>query len=117
MPALMTHSITYRGIERTDAIDAYVHKRAERLVHAGSTVHSCRVVIDGPPKHKHHGGHYFVRIEVSTSLGSFVVDRDHGEQRDAEDLYAAIDASFDRGVRRLHDDAARTASAAQRTRA
>lgn len=113
----MTPSITYRGIERTNAIDAYVHKRAERLVHAGSPVHSCRVVIDGPPKHKHHGGHYVVRIEVGSALGSFVVDRDHGEQRDAEDLYAAIDAAFDRGVRRLHEEVARTASAAQRARA
>jgi hypothetical protein len=112
----MTPSITYRGIERTESIDAYVLKRAERLSHAGSPVHSCRVVIDGPPKHRHHGGHYVVRIEVGSSLGSFVVDHDPGDQRDGEDLHAAIDAAFDRGVRRLHDEIARTTSAAHRTR-
>ena len=112
----MNASITYRGIERTDAIDAYVQKRAERLGHTGMTVSSCRVVIEAPPKHKNHGGHYGVRIEVGSSLGSFVVDRDPGDRHDAEDLYAAIDAAFDRGVRRLHDEVARTASTAQRAR-
>jgi ribosome-associated translation inhibitor RaiA len=106
----MNPSITYRGIERTDAIDAYVNKRAERLDHAGATIHSCRVVIDGPPKHKNHGGHYGVRIEVSSPLGTFVVDKDPGDERDAEDLYAAIDAAFDRGVRRLHHEVERAAN-------
>src|SRR5579872_371241 len=100
----MTPSITYRGLDRTEAIDAYVCRRAEKLDKPGATVRSCRVVIDAPPKHTHHGGHYGVRIEVDSSAGAFVVDRPHGDDPNGQDLYAAIDAAFDRGVRRLHDE-------------
>lgn len=110
----MTPSITYRGIEHMDSIDAYVNRRAERLNRPGTAVHSCRVVLEGPPKHKVHGGHYSVRIEVGCSTGDFVIDREPGDEKDGEDLHAAIDAAFDRAVRRLHDEVGRVVGATQR---
>jgi ribosomal subunit interface protein len=110
----MNPSITYRGVEPTNAIEAYVRKRAERLDRSGTTVHSCRVVVEGPPKHKVHGGHYAVRVEVGCSAGDFVIDRAPGDEKDAEDLYAAIDAAFDRALRRLHDEVGRASGSAER---
>jgi ribosome-associated translation inhibitor RaiA len=112
----MIPSITYRGLDRTDGTDEYVRKRAEKLIKPETRVRSCRVVIDAPPKHPHHGGHYAVRIEVDSSAGDFVVDRSHGDDPDGQDLYAAIDAAFDRGLRRLHDQVERAASIARRAR-
>jgi len=98
--------ITYRKLERTDAIDAYVRKRAQKLVESGHPVLSCHVAVETPHWHKLHGRHYRVRVDFTVPGAELVVDRspDAGGE---EDLYAAIDQAFDHAVRRLRDHAER----------
>jgi ribosome-associated translation inhibitor RaiA len=107
--------ITYRDLEHTDAIESYVCKRAEKLRN-GTPILSCRVIIDAPHRHKLHGRHYVVRIEVTTPGASLVVDRTPDAAREQENLYAAIDAAFNHAVRRLHDHGARADAASRRAR-
>jgi ribosomal subunit interface protein len=112
----MTNSvqITYREVERTDAIDAYIRKRADKLLHTGHPVVSCHVAIEVPHRHKLHGRDYRVRIDLTVPGAELVVDRcpDAGAH---EDLYAAIDAAFEHAVRRLHDHVDRSHSEVRAT--
>ncbi len=102
--------ITYRDVEGSEPIDSYVRKRADKLLNCGHQVLSCRIAVEAPHRHKLHGRHYRVRIDLTIPGAELVVDRwpkTHGEH---ENLYAAIDGAFEHAVRRLHDHADRSRS-------
>jgi ribosomal subunit interface protein len=102
--------ITYRDVEHTEAIEAYVRRRASKLESSTWPVLHCHVVLDEPHRHKHHGRPFGVHITLAISGGEIVVEgARHGSPAE-EDLYASIDAAFDRAVRRLHDYADRRRS-------
>jgi putative sigma-54 modulation protein len=94
--------IVYRDIDRTDAIDAYIRKHLDKLggTHAGQ-VTSCRVALEAPHRHKQHGRHYRVRIDMTVPGAELVVDRNPDAGRGHEDAYAAIDDAFDHALRRV----------------
>jgi ribosomal subunit interface protein len=95
--------IVYRDVERSDAIDAYIRKRFEKLeAHAGRVL-SCHVALEAPHRHKHHGRHYRVRIDLGIAGAELVVDRCPDADRHHEDAYAAIDDAFDNALRRVED--------------
>jgi ribosomal subunit interface protein len=99
--------IVYRDIERTDAIDAYIRKHVEKLQsHAGRAI-SCHVAVEAPHRHKQHGRHYRVRIDLTLPGAELVVDRCPDAGREHEDAYAAIDDAFDHALRRAGEHARR----------
>jgi ribosome-associated translation inhibitor RaiA len=53
----MTYSlrITFHHVERSDAIEAYVRKRAEKMETFAADIIGCSVAIEAPHQHKHHG--------------------------------------------------------------
>ena len=98
-----TLQITFRDIPPSEAIDSYVRRRAEKLETTEGRLVACHVAIEAPHRHKHHGRHYRVRVDVSVPGAALVVDRNPDESRDNEDVYAAIDQAFDNAVRRLRE--------------
>jgi ribosomal subunit interface protein len=95
--------IVYRGFERTSAIDDYVRRHIDKLsAHEGQVV-SCHVALEAPHRHKQHGRHYRVRIDLAIRGAELVVDRCPDDGREHEDAYAAIDDAFHHAVRRLGD--------------
>lgn len=104
----MPLQITYRDLEHSDAIDAHIRKRAEKLSIGGAPLQSCRVVVEAPHRHKLHGRHYVVHIAASTTEGTIIVDRSPDEAREQEMVHAAIDAAFDHAMRQLRHHAHRS---------
>jgi ribosomal subunit interface protein len=94
--------IVYRDLERTDAVDAYIRKHLDKLggTHAGH-VTSCRVALEAPHRHKRHGRHYRVRIDMTVPGAELVVDRNPDANAGHDDAYAAIDDAFDHAMRRV----------------
>jgi putative sigma-54 modulation protein len=91
--------ITFHGIQHSDALTDYVHKKSEKL---SLREHGhCRVAIEQPHKSSHSGNAVRVRID----LGALIVDR----QAEA-DAYAAVDAAFDDAERALREAARRERS-------
>jgi putative sigma-54 modulation protein len=93
----MQINVKGKHLEITEAIDAYVRKKAERLVRYFDKVQSINCVIEKEPNGYH--------VE-------FIVDVEHHDDfivnhRDA-DLYAAIDLAVDREARQLSDHKQRT---------
>ncbi|MDP9000825.1 MAG: HPF/RaiA family ribosome-associated protein [Myxococcota bacterium] len=99
--------ITYRDLTHTDAIDAYVRKRADKLGRFAARIIACRVAVEAPHRHKHHGRHYRVRIDLAIPGAELVVARCPDIGREHEDPYAAIDDAFAHAGRLLHEHARR----------
>ncbi len=100
-----TH-VTFRDIPHSDAVEAYVRKKAQKLEHRLERVRSCRVAVESPHRHHVHGRHYRVRIQLGVPGHELVVGRPHLD-RSHEDLYAAIDCAFDDALRVLSEHARR----------
>jgi ribosomal subunit interface protein len=95
--------ITFRGIESTEPIETYVRTRADKLERFSDRITGCHVMIEKPHRHKRHGQHYRIRIELVVPGDELVVARDPAERKDHEDLYATLDAAFDDAQRVLED--------------
>jgi ribosomal subunit interface protein len=90
--------VTYRDIDSTEAIDAYVRRKAEKLERLGDRrLLSCRVAIESPHRSRIHGRDFRVLIEATVPGKSIVISKNGHDQ----DLYAAIDTAFDEAVRRV----------------
>lgn len=95
--------ITFRGIAPSEPIESYVRTRADKLERFFDRITGCHVMIETPHRHKRHGHHYRIRIDLVVPGDELVVKRDPAERKDQEDLYASIDAAFDDAQRILED--------------
>jgi cold shock CspA family protein len=99
--------ITFRGMPHSDALEAHVRRRAEKLDRLFERLTSCRVVVEAGHRHHRHGNHYRVSIDMGVPRGELAVARAPGDKRELEDAHAAVDSAFDDAERRLEDWARR----------
>ena len=90
--------ITARNLEMTDAIDAAIRKRAEKLEHFSDCITSCRVVVECPHRHHQKGMMYNIHIDLTLPGKELVITREP-----AEDLYVAIRDAFDVATRQVRE--------------
>ena len=90
--------ITFRDIEHSDAIEAHIREKAEKLETFFEPIMSCRVVVEMPHQHKHQGKAFNVRIDIGVPGSEIVVNRDNHE-----DVYVALRDAFDVAKRQLDD--------------
>jgi ribosome-associated translation inhibitor RaiA len=98
--------ITFRDMDHSDSVEDYVRKRAIKLS-AVRRIVACKVAVEAPHRHKNHGRHYRVRIDMTVPGSEVVVDRCPDVGDACADVYAAIDYAFDHALRRLRDGAKR----------
>ncbi len=103
--------ITMRDLPPSEAIEGHVRTHAAKLDKLCSRLTACHVTIETPHRHKTHGNHYRVRIDLAVPGGELVVDRDRTESKEHEDAYAAVDAAFEGAERVLRDHARRQRAA------
>ena len=99
--------ITYRDFEHTDALDAFVKRHVEKLESVAGHVTSCRISVEEPHRHKSHGRHFRIRIDISVPAANLLVDRCPDARHEYEDAYAAIDEAFEHASRMLTEHARR----------
>lgn len=90
--------ITVRDIPHSDALDAHIREKVEKLEQFYPHIIGCRVVVEMPEKHKHQGRRFNVRIDLTVPGGELAVNRDFNE-----DIYVALRDAFDAARRRLED--------------
>ena len=100
---LLPLQITFRGMEPSEAIAADIRQRAAKLDEFYDRVTSCRVVVEVPHRHHHHGKLYHVRVEVIVPGRELVVSRAPGEHHAHEDAHVAIRDAIDAVARQLAD--------------
>ncbi len=98
--------VSFVGLEPSDSIREYAERKAGALALEPELM-SCRVVLEA--NHHSRGGKRFrAKFELVVPRQTIVVGAS-GEAQ--EDIYAAIDESFDEAKRALHEHAARTREA------
>jgi ribosomal subunit interface protein len=95
--------ITFRDLEPTEAIEANIRKKAEKLERFSDHLMSCRVIIEAPHRHHRKGRLFHVRVDLGVVGGELVVTREGPLDHAHEDVYVAIRDAFDATIRQLED--------------
>lgn len=95
--------IAFRNMDPSDAVEADVRDRVDRLERFCDRITGCRVVVQAPHRHQSKGKLYEVRIEIDVPGEAVVVQRSGPENHAHEDVYVAVRDAFDAATRRLQD--------------
>lgn len=100
--------ITFRNTESSEAMEAEIRKRVDKLNRHYSDMVSCRVVVEAPLQHHQKGGLYKVRVDVTCPDGKLEVNRDPDARHHAhKDAYVALRDSFLAIERKLEEHTGR----------
>ncbi len=77
--------ITYRGIEKTDAIERLIHEKAAKLDEVHDGVVSCRIALEKRQESQRSGSPYRVRIVTRVPPGHELVVRRENSEGDMHD--------------------------------
>ncbi len=88
--------ITLRNIANSEAVEASIRRRAEKLERYPRRIVRCRVVVEIPSRHRQQGKEFVVRLDIKVPGNEIVISHDHHE-----DLYAALHEAFHAARRRL----------------
>jgi ribosomal subunit interface protein len=88
--------ITLRNIAKSEAVEACIRRKAEKLDRYHRHIISCRVVVEIPSRHKQQGKEFVVHLDIKTPGNEIVITHDHHE-----DLYTALHDAFHAAQRRL----------------
>lgn len=95
--------VTFRNMDRSDAIEAEIGERVARLEKFFDRISSCDVIVEAPHRHQKKGKHYVVRVRLVLPGQEILVDRDPKDSRDRSDIRIAIRDAFAAAQRRLQD--------------
>lgn len=95
--------ITFRNLGHSEAIEAKIRERAEKLSTFYNRIMSCRVAVEALHKHHQQGNHYHIRIDVKVPDRELVAGREPDEHHAYTDVYVAIRDTFDAMRRQLED--------------
>jgi ribosome-associated translation inhibitor RaiA len=88
--------ITLRNMDYSEALDARIRARAEKLETLYPRIMSCQVVVERLSSSHQSGNDYLVRIDLRVPGHDIAINR----ERD-EDVYVAVRNAFDSATRRL----------------
>ena len=95
--------VSFRNMDRSEAVEARVREKAEKLEKYYGHLTSCRVVIEAPERRRLKGKLFHVRIELGLPGKELVVSRHPKDKKAHEDVYVAIRDAFDAARRQLED--------------
>ncbi|MBD3619406.1 MAG: HPF/RaiA family ribosome-associated protein [Chromatiales bacterium] len=95
--------ITYRHMEKSEALDTRIRERADKLEQFAPNIMSCRVVVDAPHQHKHKGVHYRISVDVTLPGHEIAVTRSPDQHGAHEDPYVVVRDVFDALERQLEE--------------
>jgi ribosomal subunit interface protein len=95
--------ITFRDMPHSDAIEAHIRKKADKLDEFYDQIMGCHVVLEQPHGHHHKGKLFHVTIDLTVPAGELVINRSPEEHHAHEDAYVAIRDAFKAMRRKLQD--------------
>jgi len=99
--------ISYRGVEKTEPIEALLHEKCAKLERYCDHINSCRISIEKPQEHQTSGNPYRVRLDITIPPGKEIaVIKGNGKGDMHKELHAVIRDAFDaarRQVQKIND--------------
>lgn len=96
-------TIVWKGMQASPALEERVREDLAALHHAWPQIIAARVALERPHRHKRHGNHFQVKVEVTVPGKVLCVTRDPPQHTNSEDPYAAVSEAFETITRRLKD--------------
>lgn len=93
--------LTFRDIPHSDAVEAVVIKKSEKLDRIYDQLMGCRVVIESPHRKRNHGNLYHTRIDITVPGDEIIVGRDPAANHAHEDVYSSVNDAFRAAERQL----------------
>lgn len=90
--------ITCRNIEHSEALEAHIRNKMEKLEEFFKHITSCHVVVEVPHKHQHQGRRFNVRIDIGVPGNEIVVTHEL-----ADDVFVGLRDAFNAAKRQLED--------------
>ena len=95
--------VSFRNMDRSEAVEARVREKAEKLEKYFGHLTSCRVVVEAPERRHHKGKLFHVRIELGVPGKELIVNRHPKDKHAHEDVYVAVRDAFHAARRQLED--------------
>ena len=95
--------INFRHMDPSDALEAKIREKAQKLEQFAEHIMSCRVTIDLDHKHHQQGKLYSVKLDITVPGKEIVIDRHPDKHHAHEDVYVAMRDTFDAARRQLED--------------
>ena len=94
----MTYPITinFLHMDRSEALEAMLRERAEKLGHVHPAITACHVVVEPEGRHQHQGRQYVVRLDITLKGKKVAITR-----TPHEDAFVAGRDAFDAAKRAL----------------
>ncbi|MFA7383562.1 MAG: HPF/RaiA family ribosome-associated protein [Desulfurivibrionaceae bacterium] len=93
--------ITFRNMETSEALEAYIRERAAKLDSICENMISCRVVVEAPRKHQHTGGLFHATIDITLPKETIVINREPDLHKSYHDAHVVVRDVFDSAQRKL----------------
>jgi cold shock CspA family protein/ribosome-associated translation inhibitor RaiA len=121
----LTPIVTFRGIDRSAALEADILRRVQKLDTYYQGIMGCRVLVEFVQRHHESGNHFHVRIDLTVPGEEILVSHEAGAHATAQDIDSerltkqaesrgerrhaavAVREAFDIARRRLQDYARR----------
>jgi ribosomal subunit interface protein len=103
----MPLQISFHGMEPSPTMEARIREKAAKLERFHDRIVGCRVVVEAPHRHHHHGKLYNVRIDIRVPGKDVFVGHSGPLNHAHEDVYVAIRDAFNAAGRQLEDHARR----------
>lgn len=97
--------VSFRDMDVSDAVEADVKAKAQKLERYFDRIVGCDVVIEAPHRHHRKGKLYGVRIDVSVPGDRIIVNHSKPNDHAHEDVYVAVRDAFNAAYRRVEDHA------------
>lgn len=106
--------IEFNGVEKSDALEAKITEKFNKLARHFSRMTSGRVVVAKPHRHSKGANPFLIKIEVGVPGQSPVlISSSREDDREHEDIQIALRDAFDAAKRRLDELAAKLSRGAQ----
>jgi ribosomal subunit interface protein len=92
-------NIIFRNIPSSDAFEAEIRKRAEKLDQFSDRIMRCEVTVELDGKHKNQGKLYEVRIDLTMPGTEIAISHIHKN----EDVFVVIRDAFEAAIRQLKE--------------
>ena len=96
-------NITFHDLDKSEAVEAKVRERAERLEQRYGRIVSCGVRLAAPNRRRRKGNLFSCSVEVSIPGADIIATRNPGSDHSHEAINVAIRDAFDAAERRLED--------------
>lgn len=96
--------LSFRGMEKSEALESLVRKKVDRLEKFYDRITGCRVAIERPHRHESSGNPYRVRIDITAPRGhEIVVVKDPGDGELSQPIATMINRAFEAAERELKE--------------